>query len=387
LMIREALSADIPLIVGSCGGSGAKPHLEWTRDIVDEIIAEIRAKVKIGLIYADIEKSVVIKALEEGRVQPLPGLPELTVETVKQSTNIVAQMGVEPIIKALEQGCRIILAGRAYDPAVFSAMPIKLGFDAGLATHMGKILECAAIAADPGSGSDCVMGVLEKDSFTLVPLSNERRFTPESVAAHTLYEKSDPCNLPGPDGVLNLEQTTFAEEEGGRARVAGSRFVKSGKSCIKLEAARLAGYRTISVAGVRDPVMIGQIDDIVETVVARAKPFLKSQGGRTGRLFYHIYGKNAVMGGREPVKDSTPHELGIVMEAVAPTQEQANSICSFARSTMLHYGYPGRISTAGNLAFPFSPSDVKAGPVYEFSIYHLMETTGLDLFRLEVIEV
>ena len=67
------------------------------------------------------------------------------------------------------------------------------------------------------------------------------------------------------------------------------------------------------------------------------------------------------------------HELGIVMEAVAPTQDEADALLSVTRSTLLHYGYPGRISTAGNLAFPFSPSDVAVGDVYEFSLYHLME--------------
>jgi len=39
---------------------------------------------------------------------------------------------------------------------------------------------------------------------------------------------------------------------------------------------------------------------------------------------------------------------------------------------LLHFGYAGRKSTAGNLAFPYSPSDFKAGEVYEFSVYHLM---------------
>ena len=66
-------------------------------------------------------------------------------------------------------------------------------------------------------------------------------------------------------------------------------------------------------------------------------------------------------------------ELCIIIEAVAKTQEESNTICSSARSTLLHYGYEGRKSTAGNLAFPFSPSDFSAGEVYVFSIYHLME--------------
>ena len=39
---------------------------------------------------------------------------------------------------------------------------------------------------------------------------------------------------------------------------------------------------------------------------------------------------------------------------------------------MLHYGYEGRRATAGNLAFPYSPSDFHAGEVYVFSIYHVI---------------
>ena len=39
---------------------------------------------------------------------------------------------------------------------------------------------------------------------------------------------------------------------------------------------------------------------------------------------------------------------------------------------LLHYGFPGRITTAGNLAILYSPSDVDCGEVYEFSVYHLM---------------
>jgi hypothetical protein len=73
-----------------------------------------------------------------------------------------------------------------------------------------------------------------------------------------------------------------------------------------------------------------------------------------------------------------------VIEALAPTQDEADALLSATRSTLLHYGYPGRIATAGNLAFPFSPSDIGAGAVYEFSVYHLMELDRPDEFPLEI---
>jgi hypothetical protein len=63
-------------------------------------------------------------------------------------------------------------------------------------------------------------------------------------------------------------------------------------------------------------------------------------------------------------------------------------VLKLARSTALHQHYDGRKTTAGNLAFPFSPSDFRAGPVYEFAVYHLMQVPDLDtLFPVEFTEV
>ena len=92
------------------------------------------------------------------------------------------------------------------------------------------------------------------------------------------------------------------------------------------------------------------------------------------------------MGALEPVKHTSSHELGIIIDAVADTQAIANTICSFTRSTMLHYGYEGRISTAGNLAFPYSPSDFKIGEVFVFNIYHTIRVDDpCQLFPCETI--
>ena len=79
------------------------------------------------------------------------------------------------------------------------------------------------------------------------------------------------------------------------------------------------------------------------------------------------------MGDLERCQHTEGHEICIVIDAVASKQEEANTICSVARSILLHAGYPGRVATAGNLAFPYSPSDVAMGEVYVFSIYHLLE--------------
>ena len=385
IMICAGIEKNIPVVIGTAGGSGAKPHLEWCADIIREIAKEHDLHFKMAMIHADMDKEEMKKALANGKISPLDPAPQLTAEDIDATTNIVGQMGVEPIMKALDSGVQVVLAGRAYDPTVFAAPAIRKGYDKGLAIHLGKILECASICATPGSGSDCMFGYLGEDYFRVEPLSSVRKCTTLSVAAHTLYEKTNPYILPGPGGHLDLTNTTFEQDSENTVKVKGSRYVTAPQYTIKLEGAKCIGYRTVSVAGTRDPIMISKIDDIVEGVRARVADNYRDKGYKYN-LNFTIYGKNGVMGDLEPVKDAHPHELGIVIEVVADTQEQANTICASARSTMLHYGYEGRRATAGNLAFPFSPSDFHAGRVYVFSMYHIIAVDDpTALFPIDIV--
>ena len=80
------------------------------------------------------------------------------------------------------------------------------------------------------------------------------------------------------------------------------------------------------------------------------------------------------MGAREPLRGAMPHELGFVLEVVSQqSQEMASAVLGMARTNMLHTDFPGRLCREGNMAFPFSPSDIEVGPVYRFSVYHVAE--------------
>ena len=371
IMLSAAVEHGIPVVIGTAGGSGADAHLAWCREIIEEIARERTLHFKMAVIHAEFSKETVREALRAGKVTPLHPAPELTEEMLDDTSCIVGQMGMEPIIKALDEGAQVVLAGRAYDPVCFSAAAVRAGYDKGLATHLGKILECASIAATPGSGSDCMFGYLGEDYFRLEPLNPIRKCTTVSVAAHTLYEKTNPYILPGPGGSLDLTETKFEQETDRIAKVSGSRFVPADRYTIKLEGSRPIGYRTVSVAGTRDPIMMQEIDNIIEAVRERVADNFKGADFEY-HLNFTVYGRNGVMGTLEPTPVIEGHELGIIIEAVADTQAHANTICAFARSTMLHYGYAGRRATAGNLAFPYSPSDFHAGKVYVFSLYHII---------------
>ena len=384
IMLQAGIENNIPVIIGTAGGSGADIHLNWCKEIIYEIAKEKKLDFKLALIHSEFSKEKIKSALNKNKIKPLGPVKNLTEEEIYKSTFIVGQMGEEPFIKSLEEGANIILGGRTYDPVVFAAPAIKAGYNKGLALHLGKILECASICATPGSGSDCMFGYLGKDYFKLEPLNPIRKCTVVSVAAHTLYEKTNPSILPGPGGYLDLTNCEFIQESENMVKVRGSKFVGSEKYTIKLEGAKLIGYRTVSIAGARDPIMIEKIDEIIDGVKERVRDNFKSKNWDY-YIDIKIYGKNAVMGNLEynPTTKGC-HEIGVVIEAVASTQQMADTICAFARATMLHFGYEGRKATAGNLAFPYSPSDFHAGEVYNFNIYHLMEVDNVnDLFKIE----
>ena len=388
IMIKAGVEKGIPVSIGTAGGSGGEPHLDWNKKIIEEIARENNLHFKLAIIHAELPKDMIKRELGAGNVTPLDPAPELTAQLIDDTSRIVAQMGVQPFINAYKGGAQVILAGRAYDPAVFSALAVSEGYDMGLATHLGKILECAAICAIPGSGSDCMFGYIGRDYFRIEPLSPLRKCTTVSVAAHTLYEKTDPCILPGPGGYLDLTETKFEQDTENTVRVSGSKFIQGDIYSVKLEGARKIGYRTVSIAGTRDPVMMQKIDEIITGVKERVADNFQSSNKKYD-LNFIVYGRDGVMGKLEPLREKPlSHEYGIIIEAVADTQELANTICATARSTMLHYGYEGRRATAGNLAFPYSPSDFKAGEVYEFSVYHLLQVDDpTSIFPIEYFDL
>lgn len=382
LIIPSGLERSIPVIIGSAGGSGASTHVNWTLEIIDEILEERGLKASISVIWADFTQEEIRQALAEGRIKALsPNIPPLTDERIETTHSIVAQMGHEPIVEALEEGADIIVCGRAYDPSPFAAIGIYHGKDPGLSYHLGKILECGALCAEPGTTKDSILGTISDGSFTVESMNPNRVCSPTSVAAHTFYEKEHPYILHGPGFTLDLEDCRFEEAKPGVVRVTGSRYLPAEKYYIKLEGARRVAYRTFVVAGIRDPILISKLGEVEEYVREQAREYYREVPESDYSIHFYNYGMNGVLGGKEP-EPFRGHEIGVMFEVIARTQELANSICATVRSTFLHYGYEGRKSTAGNLAFPFAPSDIEFGPVYEFSVYHLMEVKN-NAFQME----
>lgn len=385
LILRAAHEERIPVIIGSAGGGGAKPHLRWLLEIIDEVNGEQGLKFPTAAIPGDVDRDLLKKRIADGAVKSLDHDIPLTPSDVDEATQIVAQMGAEPVIAALDRA-QLIVCGRASDPAIMAAPAIARGYPVQLAVHMGKILECGAAAAYPRHGTDGLLGTIHADHFTVEPANPDQVCTVDSVAAHTLYERSDPVRSSWPGGTLDLSEVHFEQQDERTVRLSGARYEQGDDYWVKVEGARRAGYRTITIAGARDPLLLNEIDtwerNVRERVALVAAPLIE---GVDYRLVLHIYGRDGVMGATEPTPTVAGHEIGIVIEVVAPTEKVSRRMLAVARSAALHSTYPDRKGIAGNLAFPFSPSDIPAGDVYEFSIYHLMRLDNpLEIFPIHV---
>jgi hypothetical protein len=92
-----------------------------------------------------------------------------------------------------------------------------------------------------------------------------------------------------------------------------------------------------------------------------------------------------MMGSNEPIMASAAHELAILVDVIAPDEDASRAVCAKARYSLLHTDFPGRMCISGNLATPFSPSDLSAGRAYEFRILHTMECDNpMEPIRMEI---
>jgi hypothetical protein len=388
LMLRAARSARIPMVIGSCGGAGSDRHLAATVELTRRIAHEEGLRFRLATIRAGQDKDEICRMVREGRVRALRNVPALTEETVQRAANIVGMMGPEPFMRALDAGADVILAGRSTDPAPWAACAMHAGLPPAPAWFAGKMLECGSTPALP-KGHDCLFMTVRPDHIEAEPPNPARACTPFSVAIHSLHENPSPIVHEEPGGLLDTSGCRFESVTERAVRVSGMLW-KPQPYTIKLEGAELVGYRAITICATRDPILIDRIDTYLDDVRAEIDRRAAGFGVPASeyQLVFHVYGRDGVMGAMEPLKQARSHEICLVVEVVADTQKKANAVLAIARIVTPKVDFPGRLCKSGNMALPFSPSDIAVGPVYRFSVFHVLD--GVDpheRFRMHVEEV
>lgn len=393
-ILDVAVPRKIPVIIGSAGGSGARPHVERTVELIRRVAQRKSHHFRLAVIYSDVQPEFLLGRAQDGFVEGSARVPDgtpLDVASVERSDVIVAMMGVNPMIEALAEGADVVIAGRAVDAAVIAAYPIYRGCDRALAYHMGDILECAescAVEIRPtlralGHNRIPIIGKVTDEAFYVKPAVTTLACTPESCLMHAAYERTDVECIRVPEGTIDRSIARYERVDENTTRVSGSRFADEPLSLL-FEGVTKVGYRSLFPFALRTPRMIEQMDEILEQI-ARIEQALFADSG-TFRIHWHKYGLNAVLQAAEP--QHQPHEVGILADVVADTQALAHDVAYDLLTRIAFWRYPGRYTTAGNVAVTLSPAVVDAGEVFEFSIYHAVRLTDdRGVFRRQLLEV
>jgi hypothetical protein len=381
LLMRAQAAGGIPLLIGSCGTSGADEAVRWTLDIALEIAREEGLTPRIAVLYSELDAARVAHAASTGLIAPLAPMSSTDPDLFAGCDRIVALMGPEPYIAALEQGADIVLGGRTTDTAVLAAVPLMRGAGAGPAWHAGKTAECGALCSvRPRDGG--VLVRVGAEAFEVEPLSDGNRCTPASVSKHMLYENSDPFLLHEPGGVLDVTEARYAALDERAVQVTGSLF-RTAPYTMKLEGAARSGFQTIMLVGIEDPKVLANIDRFVPRMHdALVRRVLETIGAQAGPFDISLrpYGWNAVSGRPVGAADA-PREIGLLFVATAATQELATQIAKTCNPWFFHMPLEDE-QDLPTYAFPFSPAEIPRGEVFEFRLNHVVHVRSpMELVR------
>jgi hypothetical protein len=393
LIVLGARKLGVPALIGSCGMAGGEPHLQEVFGLLREIVREEGLNLKVALIHAEQDKDYLKAKLREGKIKPLGNAPVFDEAVIDRSERIVGVIGAEPFQKAVERGADVVLAGRASDTAIFASLPVMQGFPEGPAWHAAKILECGSASAKMRKTPDSMFAWIRRDHFDVMAMDPDLECSPQSIASHSLYENADPFEIVENSGVIDLKPAVYTAIDDKKVRVGNSGFRHAPVYTVKLEGAELAGYQAVTVGSIRDPYMIRVYDDwlvrLKERMAVRVDMvYGTSLSDADFTIHYKTYGRDGTMGPLEFVKNAEPHELCLICEVTAKTQDLANAISEIYHHQALHLPIPKWHGLISGVAFPYSPSYFERGPVYRFNIHHVVEPADpFEMFPIEIVEL
>ena len=384
-MLLASRRLGVPMIVGSAGDTGSNSRVDLFVGIIQDLAEKHRlARFRVGYFYSEVSKDWLRRRIVAGdQITGLDGRPPLDLASLEATDHVVAMAGIHPYIDLLDQGADVIIGGRSSDCAIFAAPAIRQGFPEGLAYFYGKVLECASFCAEPYGGKESVLGEITMDDVKIAALLPEQRCTVASVAGHAMYERANPFYEYFLGGHIDMSRCHYEQYDGRTVRVTGPTYVPASELQVKLEGAGKIGERYVGIVGIRDPYTIVNID----RVTSWARQQVAESFGDTGyELHFTIYGRNAILGEREPLKARPGHELGVVVQGVAPTKAMAEEVCMIATRQMFYARLPEVKGTAGGVAFLLDEV-MPASPAYLWTVNHTMRLDDpLELFPTFIVE-
>jgi hypothetical protein len=383
IMLTAARRLGVPMIVGSASDTGTDRGVDQFAALIREIAAEHGlAPFRMATIKSEQAREAMTARLASGvPITGLDGRADADAGVLARTDRIVAVMGAEPIAAALKDGAEVVIAGRASDCALFAAPLLNAGMSPATAYYAGKLMECASFCCEPFMGKESILGRIKEDDIRVRAMHPGQRCTPASLASHAMYERRDPYREYVASGYVDMSNCRYEQLDEKTTRASGAVFVPSAQPMVKLEGAGKVGERRLAVVGIRDPYTIENIDKAMEWARARLAERFGAPEQAGWQVFYHVYGRNGVMGDLEPSPPARAHELGIVVETVCQDGKRGEEICALAARNLFYARLAEVKGTAGAAAL--MADEVLVGkPGYEWTLNHVTPVKDpSELFR------
>src|SRR5690554_2820682 len=266
-MLLASREQGVPMIIGSAGDTGTNSRVDMYVQMIKDLAREHKLpKFKLAYFYSEVDKEYLRRKLKDGEViEGLDSRPNLTIEELDATERIVAVAGIHPYIKALEMGADVIIGGRSSDIAIFAAPAIYEGFPEAESYYLGKVLECASFCAEPYGAKESVIGTITHEDVKVEAMAPWQRCTVASVAAHAMYERTNPYFEHFAGGYIDMTDCVYEQYDEKTTRITGPKFIPhEGRIKVKLEGSAKVGEMYLGIAGVRDPYTIKNIDKVLE---------------------------------------------------------------------------------------------------------------------------
>ncbi len=221
-----------------CNAGGINPR-GLGRKIID-LARKQGYDIKVGIVYGDdiTDSLYELTAVGEKFGNMETGEQFLDVRSRITTANIY--LGAEPVVKALDEGCQIVVTGRVTDTGITLAPMIhEFGWSMDDWNKMasgivaGHIIECGA----QGSGGNITdwedVASFHNIGYPIIEMEPSGDFvvtkhpgtggliSEKSIKEQLVYEMGDPAEYISPDGIARFDSLTLKEDGPDRVRISG----------------------------------------------------------------------------------------------------------------------------------------------------------------------
>lgn len=237
--IKECLSLIVEKNVKVISSAGGINPVGLAKKII-EVATSQGIKVKVGVVYGDNIIDQIDELVAKGEQFTNLDTGEQFTHIRSQVTSANVYFGAEPVVKALEQGCQIIVTGRVTDTGITLApMMYEFGWKwddwdkiaAGVIA--GHIIECGAQSSGGNISDWKEVKTFQNIGYPIIEMESSGEFvvtkhqnsggmvSEKTVKEQLVYEMGDPANYITPDGIARFDSIQLKQAGKDRVRVFG----------------------------------------------------------------------------------------------------------------------------------------------------------------------